>query len=60
MNLAADAALKDFQRLKNTNDFINEGKENFNEHLNDQNAKESICFVWYLSTEEEEKQNLSA
>jgi len=60
VNLAADAALRDFQTLKNTKDFIKEGKESFAKQLNGENIEEVMCFVWYLSTDAEEKQNLSA
>ena len=55
VNLAAHTALKDFQTLKNTKDFIKEGKHGFPKYLDDRNAEQAMCFVWYLSTEEEEK-----
>lgn len=60
MDLTADAALKDFQTLKNTKDFIKEGKESFGKHLNGENIEKAKCFVWYFSTEAEEKESLSA
>jgi len=58
VDLAAEYALREFQTLKNTYDFLKEGRENFAKHIDTNFARggvlnEAICFVWYVVTEEE-------
>ena len=53
VNLAAAVALKDFETLKTTTNFIEEGRKGFPNHLNNKNIEKTMCFVWYLSTKEE-------
>jgi len=56
----AHVALKEFQALRKTKDFIQEGRDAFAKHIAAYEAAggnllETLCFVWYFATEESEK-----
>ena len=58
VNKTADAALTEFKILKTKYDFIEEGRKNFKEHLDEAeklgaNIQDMMCFVWYTNNEEE-------
>ena len=60
VDLAAEFALRDFQTLKNTYDFLNEGREGFAKHIDAYLTSggvlnEAMYFVWYVATEEEQR-----
>ena len=59
VDLAAKSALRDFQTLKNTYDFLSEGRENFAKQIAAYLASggvlnEAMCFVWYVAIDEEQ------
>lgn len=56
VNLTADIALKDFQVLQHSFDFLAEGREGFAIHIDKYieaggDIDNVMCFVWYLDNE---------
>lgn len=56
VDLAAKVALEDFQILRETSDFLAEGREGFSAPIDEYinaggDINTAMCFVWYLSTE---------
>lgn len=60
VKMAAKVALENFQTLKETVDFIAEGRKGFSKYIDEYvdaggDINTATCFVWYLSDETEEK-----
>jgi hypothetical protein len=52
VQLSAESALEQFEKLKATIDFTKEGRDYFTQ-LVDVDFEQTMCFVWYWSTEAE-------
>ena len=55
VQLSAESALAQFKKLKATKDFTKEGRDAFTQ-LVDIDLEQTMCFVWYLSTDSEQQE----
>jgi hypothetical protein len=53
VRLSAQSALDQFEKLKATGDFFKEGRDAFKQ-LSEADLAQAMCFVWYMSTEDNE------
>lgn len=60
VNQTAEVALRDFEALQTRFDFIAEGRLSFGTYLDalaaeGHDSADSMCFVWYVRSEDDEK-----